>query len=105
MEYLTDSSGTRRRVHREYVEVLARFRRDGTIEPTMVCWRDGRSFAIDEVLEFGEFGTETRGRSQARYRVRLGRHETDLYLERRRAVPALGQPETLRWWVFARDSS
>lgn len=77
--------------------------RDGTVEPVTVSWRDGRSFSVDEVLEAGEFGTEARGVRQARYRVRFGGHETELYLERRSAVPALGKPESLRWWVFAYD--
>lgn len=93
-----------RRVHREYVDVVVRFGRDGALEPVCVAWRDGRSFPIDEVLEFGRFGpTMAHGCQTARYRVRLGSHETDLYLERRAAQPALGEDETLRWWVNAYD--
>ena len=103
MEYMTTTSGERRRIHREYVDVVARFGRDGAIEPVCVAWRDGRSFPIDEVLEAGRFGAEAGGRQMARYRVRLGRHETDLYLERRGAQPALGTDESLRWWVYAYD--
>ena len=76
MEYRTLTDGTRRRVHREYV-----------------------------VTEEGTFGAETRGRRQACYHVRFGGHETELYLERRSAVPAVGQPEELRWWVFAYDQT
>lgn len=33
----------------------------------------------------------------------MGRHETDLFLERREPVPALGEPERLLWWVNAYD--
>ena len=44
-----------------------------------------------------------RGRQTARYRVRMGRHETDLFLERREPVPALDEPERLLWWVNAYD--
>ena len=105
MEYRTLTDGTRRRVHREYVDVIARFGRDGSLEPVAVIWKDGRSFAIDEVTEEGAFGAETRGRRQACYHVRFGGHETELYLERRSAVPAVGQPEELRWWVFAYDQT
>lgn len=105
VEYRTDAAGTRRRVHREYVDVVVRFGRDGTIEPVAVCWRDGRSFVVDEVLEAGTFGAESRGRSQARYRVRFGNHETDLYLERKSAIPAIGEAASLRWWVFAYDQT
>lgn len=103
IEYRTEESGERRRVHREYVDVVARFGRDGGIDPVAVLWRDGRSFWVDEVLERGAFGAETRGRRQARYRVRFGGHETDLWLERRDAVPAVGEAASLRWWVFAYD--
>ena len=58
-----------------------------------------------EVTEEGTFGAETRGRRQACYHVRFGGHETELYLERRSAVPAMGLPEELRWWVFAYDQT
>lgn len=103
MEYVTTTYGERRRVHREYVDVVARFGRDGAIDPVCVVWKDGRSFPIDEVVDPGAFGSMARGRQTARYRVRLGRHETDLYLERRAARPEVGEPETLRWWVNAFD--
>lgn len=32
-----------------------------------------------------------------------GHHETELFLERREPVPALGEPEQLLWWVNAYD--
>lgn len=101
MDYVTTYSG--RRVHREYVDVVARFGRDGAIEPVYVVWRDGRSFPIDEVMEPGGFGALTGGRQTACYHVRLGRHETNLYLERRPPQPSLGSDEKLRWWVYAYD--
>ena len=62
MDYVTTSQGERRRVHREYVDVVARFGRDGSIDPVCVVWRDGRSFPIDEVLEAGSFGTLIHGK-------------------------------------------
>lgn len=105
MEYVTTTSGERRRVHREYVDVYARFGRDGAIEPVCVMWKDGRSFRVDEVMETGGFGALVRGRQTARYRVRFGRHETDLYLERREPVPAMGEGERLLWWVNAFDTT
>ena len=103
MDYVTTSQEERRRVYREYVDVVARFGRDGSIDPVCVVWRDGRSFPIDEVLEAGSFGTLIHGCQTARYRVRLGRHETDLYLGRREPEPALGEGERLIWWVHAYD--
>lgn len=104
MEYRTGHNGERRRVHREFVDVVARFGRDGAIEPVCVIWRDGRSFPVDEVLETGTFGGKSRGRQTAVYRVRFGSHETELYLERRDAAPAVAEPEKLRWWVYAYDT-
>lgn len=103
MEYISTTYGERSRVHREYVDVVARFGRDGSIEPVAVMWRDGRSFPVDEVLYVGEFGAPERGRRIARYDVRFGGHETAMYLERRDASPAAAEPERLRWWVWARD--
>ena len=100
-EMATYRLGERR--HREYVDVVARFGRDGSIDPVCVMWRDGRSFPVDEVTEAGGFGALVRGTQTARYRVRFGRHETDLYLERRAARPDISEPERLRWWVSARD--
>lgn len=100
-EMATYRLGERR--HREYVDVVARFGRDGSIDPVCVMWRDGRSFPVDEVTEAGSFGALVRGTQTARYRVRFGRHETDLYLERRAARPDISEPERLRWWVSARD--
>lgn len=90
-------------MHKRYVDVFARFDADGTVEPVVVCWVDGRSFPVDEVLEAGPFGPLHHGKQTMRYRVRFGGHETDLYLERTEARPAIGEPETLRWWVYAFD--
>lgn len=103
MECVTTTYGERRRVHREYVDVVARFGGDGAIEPVCVVWKNVCSFPIDEVMEPGSFGSMARGWQTARYRARLGCHETDLYLERRAARPEVGEPETLRWRVNAYD--
>lgn len=103
MDFKTTTEGAVRRVHREYVGVVACFDRDGTIMPVTVFWKDGRCFPIDEVMEASPFGGMCRGRQTARYRIRFGSHETDLYLEKRAAKPSIGDPETLRWWVYAYD--
>lgn len=105
MEYITTADGTTRRVHREYVGVVVRFERDGSIEPVTVCWKDGRSFPVDEVLTREPFGPAVKGRQNVRYRVRFGGHETSLFLERTAAGPGSpGEgPGQLRWWVYAYD--
>lgn len=97
------ADGSRARVHRANVDVVAHFGRDGSLVPVCVQWLDGRSFFVDEVLDYLPFGAPQRGRQTARYRVRFGGHETDLYLERRLPRPEVSEPERLVWWVFARD--
>lgn len=104
-EWRTGASGPRKRVHRMYVDVLVRLGRDGTLDPVAILWPDGRRFVVDEVLERGVFGAEVQGRGQARWRVRFGGHETELWLERRRPqTPREGVP-SLRWWVYAYDDA
>lgn len=103
MEYFCTAYGQRARVHREYVDVIARFGRDGSLEPVVVQWKDGRSFPVDEILQAEALGAPERGCRTARYDVRFGRHETSLYLEQRDAEPALQTSARLRWWVWARD--
>lgn len=103
IQYLTDKQSRRRRVHKVYVPVVARFAEDGSVDPVSVGWRDGRTFPIDEVMEPGELSADVLGYSQARYRVRMRRHKTYLFLQRRRADEATGTPDTYRWWVMAYD--
>lgn len=91
-------------MHRVDVDVVAHFGRDGSIVPVCVQWLDGRSFPVDEVLEAAPFSGPLRGRRSARYRVRFGRHETELYLELRPACPEASAAEELVWWVLARDT-
>lgn len=49
------TDGTRMRVHRVDVDVVARFERDGSIVSVCVQRLDGRSFPVDEVLEAAPF--------------------------------------------------
>ena len=52
--------GEMRRVHRETVDVLARFGRDGRLEPCVVVLKDCRAFRIDEVLMASACGAGAR---------------------------------------------
>ena len=104
MEYLT-KDGVRRRVHKMYVDVVVRMSDEGRIDPLSVVWPDGRVYRIDEIVSRGQPGQTLKGARTARYRVRFGRHETDLYLEHRRGDPAMGTPDRLRWWVYAVDAT
>lgn len=102
MEYKT-TEGIGRRVHKEYVDVVVSFTKNGSLEPLVVRWKDGRSFQIDEIIADESFGPLLRGRQTKRYRVRVGGHETELYLERQEPKAALGTQECLRWWVYASE--
>ena len=89
--------GERRGVHKMYVNVVLHVNDEGRIDPLAVIWPDGRTFRIDEVLY--------RGEKTSRFRIRFGRKETNLYLERRQGSPALGTPDVDRWWVNAIDNT
>lgn len=95
--------GQRKRVHKMYVSVVVHVTDEGRMDPLAVCWPDGRTFHVDEILFRGQPGQMQKGAKTTRYHVRFGRHETDLYLERREGSPAMGTPETDRWWVYAED--
>ena len=103
MEHYRIRDGVQRRIHKEYVDVVARFAKSGDFEPIAVCWKDGRIFRIDEILETGVFSPLKYGKQVLKYRIRFGDHEPELYLERHEARPMNGEPESLKWWVFAFD--
>lgn len=92
------TDGTRVRVHRADVDVVARFERDGSIVSVCVQRLDGRSFPLDEVLEAAPFsGPPPARQAVGLYRVRFGRHETELYLEFRPARSEASAAEKLVW--------
>ena len=76
--------GETRRVHRETVDVLARFGRDGRLEPCVVVLKDCRAFRIDEVLMTSGFGP---------------------VLEHQLENPATGAADKYVWWVRAFDGT
>lgn len=96
--------GERRGVHKMYVNAVLHVNDEGRIDPLAVIWPDGRTFRIDEVLYRGEPGQMQKGAKTSRFRIRFGRKETNLYLERRQGSPALGTPDVDRWWVNAIDN-
>lgn len=79
-------------MHKMYVNVVVHISDEGRIDPLSVIWPDGRVYRIDEILYRGQPGQLQKGAKTARYRVRFGRHETDLYLESKQGNPALGTP-------------
>ncbi len=104
MDYRVEN-GEMHRVHREEVDVLARFGRDGRLEPCIVVMRDCRAFRIDEVSAYTGFSSTHHGRRTACFDVRLGGRETKLYLEHRLENPAMGTTDRFVWWVYATDGT
>ena len=82
--------GEMRRVHRETVDVLARFGRDGRLEPCVVVLKDCRAFRIDEVLMASGFGPVHHGKRTARFDIRPGGREKQLFLEHQLENSATG---------------
>lgn len=64
-----------------YVAVNARFEPDGTLLPLTVTWEDGREYEIDRILDIRRAASLKAGGTGIRYRVRIGRTETYLFLE------------------------
>lgn len=70
MEY-RQTDGKTRRVHKQYVDVVARILAGGQVVPVTVCWVDGRCFTIDEIISTTGFGLMVHGIRTATYKVRL----------------------------------
>ena len=100
MDYRS-KDGEMQRVHRERIDVVARFGRDGSVEPVIVMWKDGRSFHIDEVLSCTSFCPEHHGRRTMVFDVRLGGRVTQMFLEHWQGRE--GAPDKAVWWVRAFD--
>ena len=77
MEY-RQTDGKTRRVHKQYVDVVARILAGGQVVPVTVCWVDGRCFTIDEIVSTAGFGLTVHGIRTATYKVRFGGHATEV---------------------------
>ena len=101
--------GKEYRTHKRYVDVLVRNTVDGQQIPYAVCWVDGRTFKIDEVIEVhGAWPSTSRDESKfswvTRYDIRMGHHETEIYQERYPDNPNQGEGAYVRWWVCEIES-
>ena len=97
--YIVDGKPARR--YKRYVDVLARHTSLGGIIPYAVCWVDGRTYFIDEILNVDDPWPDCKGHWQVRYTIRLADHVTELHLEQ--AIRDKGSDEIAkeRWWVMA----
>ena len=80
---------TRRKV---YVAVNAEHESDGTCRPKTIRLANGSKYEIDKVLQVSRCASMVGGRG-VRYRIRIGRSETNLYDE-----------ENGKWFVEAKFS-
>lgn len=65
----------------EYLPVVARFETDGTVTPLSFTWPDGRTFAIDRVLDVCQAASRKQGGCGTRYLCRVRGRKILLYRE------------------------
>ena len=70
--------------YKVYVDVTARFDKDGQVTPVSVTWEDGRRFPVDRVLDIRRAASLKAGGAGIRYTVRILGKETFLFLEENR---------------------
>ena len=75
-----------------YVEVVALHKKDGSCEPMLVIYADGRCFKIDRILDVRRAAAYHTGAVGLRYHVQIESKRTFLYYERP------------RWFVEAKSS-
>ena len=64
-----------------FVEVVAKFTKDGGKIPLTLKWEDGRIFNIDRVTDIRRAASLKAGGQGTRYRCRISGKETYLWLE------------------------
>ena len=64
-----------------YVEVTARFDREGTIIPLSIIWEDGRVFEVDKILDVRRAASLKAGGQGTRYTIRILGREVYLFYE------------------------
>jgi len=80
-------------MQRVYVEMLARYSKDGTMMPAFLKWEDGEMYEIDRVLDVRRAASEA-GSMGIRFTVRIMGHERHLFFED--TYSDTGKP---RWFV------
>jgi len=67
--------------YKVYVDVTARFDKEGNVVPEHIIWEDGRRFEIDRVLDVRPAASLKAGGCGIRYTCRISGKETFLFLE------------------------
>jgi len=78
---------------RVYVEILVRYKKDGTMVPAFLLWEDGETYEIDRVLDVRRAASEA-GSMGVRYTVRIMGQKRRLFFED--IYTDTGKP---RWFV------
>ena len=79
-----------------YVPVGVLFTEDGRMRPRAIRWEDGRTYAIDRVLDVRPSAAMRAGGQGDRYTVRVRGRETYLFFEH---SVEYGDPQPGKWFV------
>ena len=69
------------RMAKVYVEVIARFTKEGYLRPCSIVWEDGRKFEINSIIETRRAACLSAGGTGIRYACRISGHTHYLYYE------------------------
>lgn len=64
-----------------YVEVIAKFKTDGTMRPLSIIWENGREYKIQKVMDIRPAASLKAGGVGIRYTVIIENKERYLFLE------------------------
>ena len=64
-----------------YVNVIAKFDKDGTITPMTLEWKDGLLYDVDRVRTIGECRSRRAGGQGVRFMVQIGENQAILSFE------------------------
>jgi len=78
---------------RVYVEILVRYKKDGTMMPAVLLWEDGEMYEIDRIIDVRRAASEA-GSMGVRYTVRIMGQNRHLFFED--IYTDTGKP---RWFV------
>ena len=84
-----------------YVDVTAKFDKDGNIEPVQISWTDGTRFRVDKVLSVCRAVSTGGGGMGIRYTCRIcGRNAFVFYSEREHRWFVEGKGSVRSDWVY-----
>ena len=66
---------------REYVDVVAEFRKDGQLVPIFFTWEDGRKYSIDRILKIERCASRKAGGVGMMYTCMIQGQESHLFYE------------------------